>query len=171
MVACPSSVDDACLTCRELPLPAQRPHNAVLRIEVAQGAGLCYQSLDVLQWDPPIQPLGRLVVRVAAATPCVELKASSLPIRGPSAVKFRPVVQSTALEGIWWPTPAGHTHSLKARNRCKADTCRQQMSVTKWVDIRPEAGPPAEPVDQSGDAPCRIAFQGGVHRAADTGRS
>jgi hypothetical protein len=37
----------------------------------------------------------------------------------------------------------------KDRNRCKADTCRQQMSVTKWVDIRPEAGPPAKPVDQS----------------------
>lgn len=61
---------------------------------------------------------------------------------------------------------------VKDRNRCKADTHNPQISITKWVDIRPEAEPPAKPVDQSGgDAPCRIAFQGGVHRAADTGRS
>src|SRR5260370_38619695 len=56
--------------------------------------------------------------------------------------------------------------------RCKADTCRQHMSVTKWVDIRPDAGPPAKPVDQSRkDPPCHIAFPGAAHGGAESGPS
>jgi len=64
--------------------------------------------------------------------------------------------------------------SKDGRNRCKADT--PQISITKWVDIRPEARRPAKPVHQfrgraqalgSATAPSQTHAQGIQVPAAD----
>ena len=58
------------------------------------------------------------------------------------------VACGNASEGCSWPKADFRSILAEGSNRCKADTHNPQISITKWVDIRPEARRPAKPVHQ-----------------------